>query len=769
LIGKQIEHQIEKIRGQGIMAPTNNKQEDRNFDSSTMSESPSLQHVPVSLMKGRGKMINGGRATSPPPSSSKIVPPVVETVTKSRSSDGDLVISGHIPKKVRPEKGDGNAFEQSKKKDKAITSAKVKKSTGKATATNTDEYIKTKRSKSSSNNTNSMGSFDRPISLIDDDGLFVQEYYGDDDDDEENFVTVDLGQRAAKASNSKEYPNRYSLYDIPSTEGDALFVTGGKKVGNVDKSKRFNASSKPMPSASRIRLIEQHSGKLLRTFSDRINSTSSNGKNAKNNPSNTFSKRSSLFTRGKNGKYNDDVNLYDTDFNDHSSASSSVEAKDRYLFAPPEPTYNNTHNIDRKRKYRKWAALAVVSAILIGAIVAVSMLVINNRHLSKMTGSTSDEKLNTQQKSISDIITDNAVVNLQSLHDPQASQFKARKWMLFEDKLFFKSMAPTKEFVIQRFALATLYFATQSDSSTWAMNSWLQGFECEKENVWVGLSCNEQHQVVTISFSDFGMVGSLPDEIGHLAMLQSLVIKNHTGLKGPIPASLGKLIGLQQLSLANNNLAGSIPYELFRSDSQLRYINVQNNVLQGTIPSDLAGVTNLEVFIASNNTISGIIPFDALAKTRIEYLALDSNKFTGPIPTSIGSCKYLKFLYLNNNELNDATIPTEIGTLQTLESINLDNTGLSGKIPSSIGYVSGLVYLSMQSNELSGQIPQEINSLIKLETLLLSSNKFGGVLPIMSSFTSLKNLVLGGNQIKGKIMDGLIKLTNLGTYLQYLP
>ena len=69
-------------------------------------------------------------------------------------------------------------------------------------------------------------------------------------------------------------------------------------------------------------------------------------------------------------------------------------------------------------------------------------------------------------------------------------------------------------------------------------------------------------------------------------------------------------------------------------------------------------------------------------------------------------------------------IPSELGDLDNLTSLNLEENQLSGKIPAELGSLSNLIYLSLSSYKLSGEIPAELGNLSNLTELYLDDNDF---------------------------------------------
>ncbi|KAL0004670.1 hypothetical protein SO802_012231 [Lithocarpus litseifolius] len=74
-------------------------------------------------------------------------------------------------------------------------------------------------------------------------------------------------------------------------------------------------------------------------------------------------------------------------------------------------------------------------------------------------------------------------------------------------------------------------------------------------------------------------------------------------------------------------------------------------------------------------------------------------------------------------------IPSEIGNLTKLISLDLYQNQLSGDIPTSLGNLASLRFLRLQSNEFSGTIPLEVFQLVRygnLHILNVSDNQLVG-------------------------------------------
>lgn len=161
------------------------------------------------------------------------------------------------------------------------------------------------------------------------------------------------------------------------------------------------------------------------------------------------------------------------------------------------------------------------------------------------------------------------------------------------------------------------------------------------------------------------------------------------------------------------------------------------------------------------NNLSGTIPSEIGNLTGLTTLDLAHNKLNGSIPAEIGNLTALTRLDLLHNNLS-GSIPVEIGNLTALTSLDLEFNRLSGPIPTVLGDLNELRYLNLGANQLSGAIPPEICNLTALETLLLWADGLSGPIPSeIGNLTALKTLYLYGNGLTGSIPTTTGQLTNL--------
>ncbi|KAK9928868.1 hypothetical protein M0R45_025987 [Rubus argutus] len=158
------------------------------------------------------------------------------------------------------------------------------------------------------------------------------------------------------------------------------------------------------------------------------------------------------------------------------------------------------------------------------------------------------------------------------------------------------------------------------------------------------------------------------------------------------------------------------------------------------------------------------------------HLALSQNQLIGSIPTSLGELTNLSTVQLFANKLS-GTIPKEIGHLKSLVDLDLSMNQLTGSIQTSLCNLTNLSTLNLFTNKLSGSIPKEIGNLKSLVLLDLSQNQLNGLIPSsIGDLTNLSSLFLIGNKLSGSIpqeIGNLLKLTELqlcdNNFVGYLP
>lgn len=320
------------------------------------------------------------------------------------------------------------------------------------------------------------------------------------------------------------------------------------------------------------------------------------------------------------------------------------------------------------------------------------------------------------------------------------------------------------------------------DSENLVLESWKKENICEK---WLGLTCDERGEVISMDLSVYDMKGTISPSIGNITSLQYLnlssnylngsipeSIGNLTSLKyldlnfnnlvGPVPSSIEKLTSLNYLDLSVNNFLGLIPPSIAELTS-LNYLNLKSCGFSGNVPPSFKNLTNLRTLsLGTNRNLTGEIS-DWLGNfSEITHLDLSMNSFSGPLPPIIGNFTKLETLLLQENGFD--SVPESIGNLKNLKILQLDSNNLKGEIPPAIGNLQNLTYLGLKENGLKGSFGETFKNLQNLETLNLAFNFLDRGFPTgIQYFLNLKFLYLDQNFLDDEFPSFLTNMKNLET------
>ncbi|KAK6802784.1 hypothetical protein RDI58_000567 [Solanum bulbocastanum] len=247
---------------------------------------------------------------------------------------------------------------------------------------------------------------------------------------------------------------------------------------------------------------------------------------------------------------------------------------------------------------------------------------------------------------------------------------------------------------------------------------------------------------------------------------------SNNSLSGTINTTFSIGNQLRVIKMDGNKLEGKVPRSLINC-KYLEIFDLGNNELNDTFPKWLGALPHLQILNVRSNKLHGPINDARTANFFAKILVIDlsSNEFSGDLPVCLfenfkamkmigensGTPEYVAETYstLYTNSLIVTTKGLDLELPQVLTTdiiIDLSRNRFEGSIPSIIGDLIGLRTLNFSHNNLKGHIPTSMQHLSVLESLDLSSNKIGGETPQqLASLTSLEVLNLSHNHLVGCI------------------
>jgi len=286
---------------------------------------------------------------------------------------------------------------------------------------------------------------------------------------------------------------------------------------------------------------------------------------------------------------------------------------------------------------------------------------------------------------------------------PKSPARRALDWMLDEDPFQFTTADRTLD-IQQRYIMAVFYFATLGDhwsSRRRSSERKLQNVEKDLHDdsnsdsvanfftsrdvcQWstsdgkTGVFCDDSGTIHKLEFRDFGLGGTLPQEIAYLSNTDLINIE-YNDVEGILPTQYGLLTNLQSMKFENNQITGKIPTELANL-KKLEKLDLDGNYFTGFLPTELAGLESIVKIEIGGSRLRGSIPIELSGlKETLQKLDLKDNKFHGKIPTHLGSLTKLTYLDLENNKLT-GTIPLELSGAISLEMLYLNGNDLGGNL-----------------------------------------------------------------------------------------
>jgi hypothetical protein len=401
---------------------------------------------------------------------------------------------------------------------------------------------------------------------------------------------------------------------------------------------------------------------------------------------------------------------------------------------------NNSHSMLKRGSKRIWyiGGCGVV-LVLFAIILAVS--------LGGGSGGGAGSLQEISAAEIESILREVSETGGVELDDTSTFQYKAFRWIVDHPWRVTNFVMSARHRLLQRYALACVYYATYQQSNEWLELKWeepsrrlfpwkdskgwlIYNNECD----WSGVDCNRQGYVTDVDLGTNDLSGFFPSEFAYLApSLQSLNIQENycynRGDKGNaffgklvnleflymrdglfqnegIPTHFGLLTNLQEIDCSYGLYHGPLSPEIFENFQSLRYLEISGNFINGTIPASLATLPKLKYFYAANCGLE------------------DTLDFVLQMPVVVEA-------WLDRNPLLAGKIPEELGPqMTTLESFSVTRSGLTGTLPSSLGEFERMQQMWFYINQLTGTIPTELGELKKLRTFKVEGNNIVGDVPM---------------------------------------
>lgn len=438
----------------------------------------------------------------------------------------------------------------------------------------------------------------------------------------------------------------------------------------------------------------------------------------------------------------------------------------------PDPELVTAQSMSKFQLYWKWIAGLLLLVLIVVIVVVVSLSATSSSSDSTPPISETPAPTTSPTMAPTPYVIDGlwpetieAIAN-----DPESPQAQAYAWVNQDP---WKANY-TNNRLMQRFAMATFYYAT-GGSTHWKENPhWLSYniSEClwfsRLDEVWFpgydgvdacryergsGAGIEEGEELLVLAPWNNGLNGELPPEIGLLSSLIVADVRQNLQLRGTLPTEIGLLTSVEDLDVGEGAMSGTVPTEIL-SCTKLIILSGDSAAFTGTIMSEIFSFPQLSQFWFPNNGFTGTMPTQVGLATDLRAMAVNRGQMTGTLPTELGLLStFYQPIWFHDNLFTGA-IPSEIALMEQLDHLQLQNNLLTSTIPPELGNASyPLTLFKVENNILTGRIPTELGTLQMLIQLNLADNKLTSTIPseLGTNVYPLQLFRLENNQLSGTI------------------
>ncbi|TMW85093.1 hypothetical protein EJD97_023792, partial [Solanum chilense] len=260
--------------------------------------------------------------------------------------------------------------------------------------------------------------------------------------------------------------------------------------------------------------------------------------------------------------------------------------------------------------------------------------------------------------------------------------------------------------------------------------------------------------LILLDLGSNNLEGTIPLCLGEMSGLTVLDLSNNS-LSGTINTtfSIGNKLGV--IKFDGNKLEGKVPQSLINC-TDLEVLDLGNNELSDTFPKWLGALSVLQILNLRSNKFYGPIRTDNLF-ARILVIDLSSNGFSGDLPVSL--FENFEAMKINGEKSGTREYVADVGYVDYSNSFIVTTKGLELELPQ---VLTTEIIIDLSRNRFEGNIPSIIGDLIGLRTLNLSHNRLEGHVPAsLQQLPVLESLDLSYNKISGEIPQQLVSLKSL--------